>query len=236
MTEIKNLLSDRSHRPFALPAGPWKYYQEWDKVLFFHWKVPFDSLRNCVPEKFNIDRFDGDCYVSLVAFTIRKMKPRIFPAIKFISDFHEINLRTYIDNNHKKGIYFLSIEAQKYLSAFIARSVSGLPYQKSEIKRTDKSYQSINKTENFHLNTEFEVGQKLPHKTELDIWLTERYCLYLERNKKAYRYDVHHREWELKNVYIKNLQLNYEIDNLALLGSLPDRVHYSDGVEVLVWQ
>ena len=236
METIGHILSDVSHRPYELSSGKWQYYQEWNSTLFLHWKVPYDSLRSCVPEKFNIDTFGGDCYVSIVAFTMQNIRPRNLPALKFLSDFHEINLRTYIDNDNRQGVYFLNIEAEKLLSALFAKTLSGLPYEKARMKRTDTYYHSNNPLKNFHLDAIFEIKSKLIQKTALDIWLTERYCLYFHNNKKFYRYDVHHLAWELKNVEVKQLQLNYKIDNLVLTGLQPDLAHYSDGVKVLAWQ
>jgi uncharacterized protein len=108
MTDIDDIISNIAHRPFALPVGQWKYYQEWNNALFFLWIIPFDILRKCVPENFNIDTFDGRCYVSLIAFTMEKIRPKYLPSISFISNFDEINLRTYIDIDNKKGVYFLN--------------------------------------------------------------------------------------------------------------------------------
>lgn len=235
MKEIDNILSDTKHRPFSLPPGGWTYYQEWNKALFLHWKVPYDALRKFVPKKLNIDTFNGDAYISLVAFFMQKIRPRNLPAIKFISDFVEINIRTYIDNDNKKGVYFLNIEAEKYFSSFIAKKLSGLPYRKSNIQRTDKNYKSSNIPKNFHLDAEFEVKEQLTKKTELDNWLTERYCLYLDKKETIYRYDIHHKEWNLKNVDIKRLNLNYKIGDLNL-SNKPDLTHYSDGVKVIAWK
>ena len=236
MTEINNILSDNSHRPYAIPTGQWKYYQEWNNVLFLHWKVPFDSLRQCVPGKFNLDTFGGDCYISLVAFTMQNIRPRNLPAIKVISDFHEINVRTYIDNDNKKGVYFLNIESEKYLSTLIAKKLSGLPYEKAEMKRAGKTYHSMNKIKGFRLAVEYAANKIISDKTGLGKWLTERYCLYLDNNENAYRYDIHHREWEIKTVDIKKLDLYYKIGDIILSDLEPDLVHYSDGVKVLAWQ
>lgn len=236
MIEIDDILTDISHRPFSLPGGEWKYYQEWNDALFFHWTILFEVLRKCVPEKFNIDKFDGNCYVSLVAFTMQKIRPRHLPAISFISDFDEINLRTYIDNDNKKGVYFLNIEAEKLTSTFIAKSISGLPYKKSNIQRTGKKNKSTNSKQGFYFDTEFEVKQDLEHKTELDKWLTERYCLYLDNNNQFYRYDIHHKEWSLKTIEIKSLNLNYKVGDMNLSDKQPSLTHYSDGVKVVAWR
>lgn len=187
MGEIKSILNDIDHRPFAVPKGSWSYYQEWNNALFLHWAVPFELLRKCVPANLNIDTFEGDCYISLVAFTMEKIRPKLLPSIGFVSDFDEINIRTYIDNDDKKGVYFLNIEAGKSISAFVAKTISGLPYERSKIHRKDTFYHSENTPKGFKLNTEFEIGEKLTNKTELDKWLTERYCLYLNKGNKRYR-------------------------------------------------
>jgi hypothetical protein len=236
MTDIENILSDTLHRPFELPNKNWQYYQEWNKALFLHWEIPFDILRKCVPDKFNIDTFNGHCYVSLVAFTMEKIRPRCLPYVAYISNFDEINLRTYIDNGNKKGVYFLNIEAEKILSTYIAKALSGLPYEKSNIKRTDKKYKSINSQKGYYLDTEFEIKDIIDHKTELDKWLTERYCLYLEKDQESYYYDIHHKEWTIKNIEIKQLKLSYKIGHIDLCKKQPNLVHYSDGVKVIAWK
>lgn len=203
--------------------------------MFLHWKVPYDSLRKLVPQKLNLDTFEGTAYVSLVAFTMQKIRPRNLPAIKFISDFDEINIRTYIDNDNKKGVYFLNIEAGKQLSVTIAKLLSGLPYEKSSIQRATENYKSSNDKKNFSFDTEFEIKKQFIQKTELDTWLTERYCLYLNKAETIYRYDIHHKEWEIKNADIKRLNVNYKIGGINLANQ-PDLVHYSDGVKVVAWE
>ena len=232
---IDDILGDTKHRTFDYPKNGWTYYQEWNNALFLHWKVPFDALRKLVPQKLNLDAYDGVVYVSLVAFTMQKIRPRNFPAVKFISDFDEINIRTYIDNDNKKGVYFLNIEAGKHLSALIAKTLSGLPYGKSDIQRTNENYKSTNIQKKFNLDTEFEVKKRLTEKSTLDNWLTERYCLYFDKAETIYRYDIHHKEWEIKNVDIKRLNVNYKIGDINLTNK-PDFMHYSDGVKVLAWE
>lgn len=44
---------------------------------------------------------------------MQKISPKNLFPLKFISDFHKINIRTYVDNNDKKKVYFLNIEAEK---------------------------------------------------------------------------------------------------------------------------
>jgi uncharacterized protein YqjF (DUF2071 family) len=236
MTDISQIITATDHRPFELPIGKWKYYQEWNNALFLHWTIPLEVLQSCVPQKLKLDNFNGDFYVSLVAFTMQKIRPKNLPAIKYISDFHEINLRTYICNDGKRGVYFLNIEAGKMLSAFIAKSLSGLPYEKANINRTKNKYRSTNNNKCYHLDTEFEIGQDLSDKTDLDKWLTERYCLYFDKDNEIFRYDIHHKEWRIKTVNISRLNLSYKIGGLNLSDRKPNLTHYSDGVKVIAWR
>jgi hypothetical protein len=45
------------HR-FARPV-PWVWDQHWRDVLFLHWQVPVAALRPLVPERLDIDMYDG---------------------------------------------------------------------------------------------------------------------------------------------------------------------------------
>ncbi|MNX91104.1 hypothetical protein D3C86_1231730 [compost metagenome] len=235
MNEIEHLLADVSHRPWAMPKGKWEFYQEWNDVLFLHWEVPFEFLRKEVPKELTLDSFEGKYYVSLVAFTMQNIRPRNLPSLKFISDFHEINVRTYINNGNKRGVYFLNIEAEKILSVIVARKLSGLPYDKSNIKRTDKTYQSFNSKKGFKLKVTFEMGEMVSDKNALDRWLTERYCLYHEEQQNIFRFDIHHKEWEIKNLIIENLELSYQFGNIKLTKDTLKLCHYSEGVQVVSW-
>jgi len=236
MNLTDEILKEVSHRPFEIPKGRWIYFQEWNRALFLHWSVPFELLRKCVPSGLNIDIFGENCYVSLVAFTMEKIRPKFLPSIDFVSNFDEINVRTYIENDDKKGVYFLNIEAGKTISAFVAKAISGLPYEKAKINRTETLYNSSNLKKGFRLETEFEIGQIVTDKTELDKWLTERYCLYLDHENELYRYDIHHKEWEIKKVNIKSLSVNYKIGEIDLNNRQPTLTHYSDGIKVIAWK
>ncbi len=235
MNNIEDILQSTAHRPWPIPSAKWQYYQEWNRVLFLHWEIPFDLLRNVVPKQLPLDSFDGKYYISLVAFTMEHIRPRYLPAVAFVSDFHEINIRTYIKIDNKEGVYFLSIEAGKALSAFVARKLSGLPYRKTDMTRNHGIYTSTNHAQKFHFHTDYDTGALLTSKTSLDKWLTERYCLYLEEDNHIYRYDIHHKEWEIKSASVRQLTTQYTIDHIHLTNLPPNMIHYSDGVKVVAW-
>ena len=234
--KIKTVLSNYSHRPWPIPTSSWRYYQEWLDLLFLHFQVDYDLLRSLVPAELQIDQHEGSSYVSLVAFKMKDIRPKNLPAFSPISDFYEINVRTYIDQDGKKGVYFINIEASKYLSALVARKLSGLPYEKSMILRDAQGYHNLNQKRGFKLKTIFEVTDEIKIKSSLDSWLTERYCLYLDKPDGIYRFDIHHPEWPLFSVQLQECQLDYITGDIHLHNENIALLHYSPGVPVLAWE
>ena len=234
MKTTTKILSLKSHRDYDYPQQSWMYYQEWNRVLFLHYQVPVELLHDLIPKELTIDSFEGTAYISIVPFTMENIRPRFLPSLDFVSNFGEINVRTYVVKDGRRGVYFLNIEAEKYLSAFLSKKLSGLPYEKSNIKITGSKYISQNINKGFFLDTEYTIGEKIQNKTALDLWLTERYCLYVDNKDSLFRYEIHHEEWDLNTVQLKKLDLNYEIGKLKVTEST-DLVHYSKGVKVLAW-
>lgn len=232
---IHTILAATDHRPFPYPAGKWAFYQEWQEVLFLHWKIPYELLRRIVPAALTLDSYQGNYYISLVPFTMRKVRPRYLPAFPPISDFHEVNLRTYILQDGHKGVYFLNIEAEKWISTLLSKMISGMPYEKSSIRRTNTTYQAAHRPKAYSLQLDYTVSNERFLKTELDTWLTERYCLFLTEKQKIVRFDVHHLEWEIKALKLNTCQLHYRVGNLLLANTPPDLLHYSPGVQVVAW-
>jgi len=238
MASPKEILAVQAHRPWPLPQGSWAYYQEWNRALFLHWEVDPELLQPHLPAALPADLYEGRAWVSVVAFTMQRIRPRLLPSLSCISDFHEINVRTYVTYNNKPGVYFLNIEAGKTLSALVSRSLSGLPYEKSEIvRRTEDNrhtHRSVFRKKGFYMNADLQLLEKHENKSTLDNWLTERYCLYQEQNGRLSSYDIHHIEWPLRTIRPNVIELDYRIG--AMHFSYPaNRVHYSDGVQVLAW-
>lgn len=204
-------------------------------MLFFHWRVDAGILQSLLPDGLTLDLFDGRAYISLVPFTMQQIRPRGLPAFAPVSDFHEINLRTYVTRAGKPGVYFINIEAQKGFSAWLSRNLSGLPYEKAQIERSQGKYVSSNAFRRFFLEVEFSVLGDIGPKSDLERFLTERYALYLEHRGRLVRYDIHHEEWQIQTLEIKKLHLDYRLPGLELAGRQPDLAHYSKGVEVIAW-
>ncbi len=231
---IREILNTTEHRPWNIPADSWKFYQEWNRAIFLHYQVDLNELEKFIPNELEIDLIDGKPWVSVVAFTMEKIRPKNVPYFPPISNFDEINIRTYVTSNNKSGVYFLSIEGGKSLSCKIAKTISELPYRFSKIKRTNQKYESKNSEFNDALNIEFTIGQELTQKTSLDKWLTERYALFQDTAKSINEFEIHHLEWPINEIHLDKLELNYPRFE-KLISEKPNKIHYSEGVKVLAW-
>lgn len=231
---VKEILNITKHRPWTIPTEKWKYYQEWNNAVFLHWQVELQELQTLVPTDIEIDLFDGKPWVSLVAFSMEKISPKNLPSFSPISNFDEINIRTYVKKANKTGVYFLSIEGGALISCTIAKTLSELPYRYSKIKRQGNLYSSENEQFKDKIKIKYEVGQELKEKTELDKWLTERYALFQDTETSINEFEIHHIEWPTYNVDIKEIEIEYPRFS-KLLNNLPDKKHYSTGVQVIAW-
>ncbi len=231
---IKEILNTTNHRPWKTPTDSWKFYQEWNNAIFLHWQVELSELEKHVPKELEIDFYDGKPWVSIVAFTMEKIRPKYLPSFSPISNFDEINIRTYVKSNHKTGVYFLSIEGGTSLSCKIAKGISELPYRYSKISRTTNNYKSSNAEFIDQLNIEFTIGNEIKEKNELDKWLTERYALFQDTEKAINKFEIHHLEWPINDIDIKKLSVNYPRFT-KLINNTPDKIQYSNGVKVIAW-
>jgi uncharacterized protein YqjF (DUF2071 family) len=89
---MESLKSYITHRPWTMPKHPWSYYQEWNEVVFLHYKVNEQLLRTFVPNQLKLDQFNGECWVSIVAFNMEQIHLRLLPSIDSVSNFYELNI------------------------------------------------------------------------------------------------------------------------------------------------
>ncbi|HET8810877.1 MAG TPA: DUF2071 domain-containing protein [Flavobacteriaceae bacterium] len=231
---IREILNTTEHRPWKIPNENWKFYQEWNNAVFLHWQVDLKELEKFVPRELEIDLFDGKPWISIVVFTMEKMRPKNLPAFSPISNFHEINIRTYVKSNEKAGVYFLSIEGGTKLSCKVAKGISELPYRYSTIKRTENQYKSCNLEFNDKLNIEFTIGKEIKEKSELDKWLTDRYALFQDTDNSINEFEIHHLEWPINEIDLKKMDLSYKRFD-QLIKNEPNKAQYSKGIKVIAW-
>jgi len=60
--------------------------------------------------------------------------------------------------------------------------------------------------------------------------------LYVDIGKNMYRYDIHHKEWQIDKVNINSLDVKYKIGNINLSAEDLSLAHFSEGVKVIAWK
>lgn len=236
MSAEDDILRKTSNRYYPLPQGQWQSYQEWHDVVMLHWKVPAAQIQECLPPGLELDTFDGSAWVSWLAFTVKKMRPRNLPSLPLVSNFYEVNLRTYVLRDGLPGIYLLSVEADKIFNVWLNRLMTGIPYVKSGIRRDEGQVQTTNNDHHFRAFINFAFTEPLEQKDGLDTWLTERHCLYITERAGLYRYDIHHKEWKLYNVIASAFAIRYRFGSLVIGKSFAGRKHFAKKIKVLLWK
>src|SRR5438045_160559 len=122
------LLFHTDHRPFLLPRGPWIMRQNWHDLLFAHWELSSEQVRQLVPVSLDLDLFDGKAYVAVAPFHMTGIRARMFPALPRLSRFPELNVRTYVRYRDIPGVYFFSLDAANLPAVWSARAAYALPY------------------------------------------------------------------------------------------------------------
>jgi uncharacterized protein len=101
----------------------------WDDLAFVHWPYEPAEVQALLPEGVRADTFDGQAWVSLVPFRMRRAGPTWLPALPWISTFAETNVRTYVvDSAGNRAVWFLSLDAARLPVVAFARWAIGFPY------------------------------------------------------------------------------------------------------------
>ena len=126
------------------PAGRPVMYQEWRDLLFLHWEYSVAAIQATLPDGLFVDTFGGKAYLGIVPFFMRNIRPRFLPAVPGISNFMEMNLRTYVyDRAGVPGVWFYSLDANQPLAVRIARRLFHLPYEHAKMKSSRTSAGAI---------------------------------------------------------------------------------------------
>lgn len=237
------VLAETGHRPWPLPRRPWFMGQTWDDLLFAHWRVPEEALREVVPPQLPIDTYEGAAWLGITPFCVRGLRLRGTLPAPGLSTFPELNVRTYVSVEGKPGIYFLSLDAGSSLAVSAARRGYRLPYFHSQIRierdGEGTGYDLLRTSSDgppAYFVGRYGGGEKLPiRERSLERWLTERYCLYtLDSAGRIQRGEIHHPPWPLHSAWAAietntmAMPFGIELEGEPLL-------HYSPRQDVAIW-
>jgi uncharacterized protein YqjF (DUF2071 family) len=226
-----------------MPQGPWLMTQTWHDLLFAHWPVAGGALREKVPSGFDLDLFDGSAWLGIVPFHMTNVSPRGVPSLPWISEFPELNVRTYVRAGDKPGVYFFSLDAASTLAVQAARLLLNLPYFTAAMSVTPDGANVRYESRRQGDATATLAGSyrplgppSAPAAGSLEHFLTERYCLYnLDHRGAPYRLEIHHPPWPLQPA---DAELTRNTMAEAAGVSLPDMkplLHFSKRQDMVAW-
>jgi uncharacterized protein YqjF (DUF2071 family) len=238
-------LPPADHRPWPVPRRPWVMAQTWEHLLFAHWPVSPAALAPLVPAGLTIDTFDGSAWIGITPFRARQVRLRGLPAVPGLSDFHEINVRTYVTVDDKPGVYFFSLDADTLLGVPTARVWYLLPYFFTTALFEERGERVSATFSRAHpgapaatFAAEYRPVRPIAHAEpdSLEWWLTERYCLYaMDGAGQIHRAEIHHAPWPLQRAEA-GIHENTMAAPLGLtLTTPPALTHYARRLDVSVW-
>ena len=126
------LVSEAGRRRLLASRAEPLFLATWDRVVFIHYEADPSILQEQVP--FTLDLHRDRAFVSIVAFTLLRMRPRIGGRFgewifKPIASHEFLNVRTYVRHAGEPGIYFLAEWLSNPLSVRLGPRTFGLPYR-----------------------------------------------------------------------------------------------------------
>lgn len=215
-------------------------YQEWRHLLFLHWKYDKEKIQKNLPEGLHVDTFEDNAYITIVPFFIQNLRIGKLPSLPFLSNFIEVNVRTYVyDRNGNPGIWFYSLDINSIMATTFARHFFSLPYQNaklvSKIANNEISISGQRKnqvTMNFNFFPELNTESFTAEPNSLDFFLLERYALFSFKNNQLYIERIHHSPYLLSPVELKEYKSNLLEIKCLQTNSPFSKIHYCSGFDV----
>ena len=238
------VLEDVAHRPWPMPNAPWVMRQTWRDLLFAHWPVDPGSLREKVPSAFELDLFDGAAWIGVVPFRMTNVAPRLIPSLPWVSEFPELNVRTYVRVHDRPGVYFFSLDAGSAIAVRTARTLLNLPYYSASmtVRSRAGSIEYNSRRDDPALDASLSAAYRpigtvvRPVAPSLEHFLTERYCLYnLNHKGLPYRLEIHHPPWTLQAADAE-FSRNTMADAAGIpLPAVRPLLHFSGRQDMVAW-
>jgi len=225
-------------RPSGRPAG----FQRWRDLAFLHWRVDAAAIAELLPEGLEVDTWEGQAWVGVVPFAMLDVSPWWSPSVPGISNFLELNVRTYVHRaGRAPGVWFFSLDAAKAIAVLLARTGWDLPYHFAgmELAREgdEVRYASTRRYPGptpATLELRYRIGEAIGEAEPgtFEHFLAERYVLYAQGGKGMRIGRVHHHPYPLHRAEVLALE-----ESMVVAARMPapigtPHILYSPGVGV----
>ncbi len=216
-------------------------------MVFLHWRCDPSIVQALLPPGLTVDCFDGSAWVGLVPFRMEGLGfPGLAP-LPLVGAFPEVNVRTYVRQGERRGVWFLSLDVDRVLPAAVARFAYHLPYcvgRASHLRVGDVLSTKVRRrwprpsppgTAGVTTDLVVRTGGATDPDDLLNRFLTARWGLYSVTRRGRLRYaPVDHQAWPLHHAEVLRLD-----DHLVTTAGLPQpegepHVLWSPGVDVRI--
>lgn len=193
-------------------TAPWSFtplfYADWMRAVFIHFEVEPETLQCEVP--FALDLWQGKAFVSLVAFTMERLRPRVGGwlgelAFKPIANTRFLNVRTYVRHRGEPGIFFIAEFLSNRFFVPLGRPTFGLPYRSGDlVYRHDREDVTVEGTVTaaggehrlaYRAGSAWTVRPRECRPATLDYFLLERYAAFTCAGARRRRFQIGHPPW-----------------------------------------
>ncbi len=216
--------------------------QGWKELTYLHWPYSPAAVQRQLPAGLQVDTFDGEAWVGLVAFRMERIRLPRTPAVPYLGTFFETNVRTYVRGpDGRPGVWFHSLDVDRLLPVLVARGTYRLPYMWSKMgieRRGDElSYVARRRwpgPRGARSRFSIRAGDPIADPSPLEHFLTARWGLFTQLASRMSFAPVAHPAWPLQRAELR--VLDDELVEAAGYSKPKGRplVHFSPGVEVRI--
>ncbi len=225
---------------------------EWRKLVLANYEISPNLIKDFVPAKTEIDRWNGKCYVSLVGFKFVDTK-MLGLKIPFHINFEEVNLRFYVrylDNGEwKRGVVFIKELVPKHAITLVANALYKEHYETVPMRHEWKSFNTHQSVvykwkygEHWQsIGVEAGLEQKPIIEGSETEFITEHYWGYTKINDtRTFEYEVTHPKWKAYHVQNYNIDVDFGLvygEQFGILNDMqPTSVMLAEGSIITVEQ
>lgn len=215
-------------------------HQRWENLLFLHWTIDRETLQRTLPPGLHLDTYAGTGWLGIIPFAMRDIRPAGLPAIGPVSNFLELNVRTYVhDDDGIPGVWFYSLDCNQPLAVWAARLFFRLPYHRAAMRATFGTSIDYECTRRGTKDAAFRWTPSGTPRTanpgSLEFFLLERYHLYAARGGRLFRGQVAHEPYEFRDATAETWSaLPATQAGFDTLPGAPQHVCHTDRVNVRI--
>jgi uncharacterized protein len=223
---------------------------EWRKLIMANYAVAPEVLLPYLPVGTELDRYDGECYVSLVGFLFRDVRLKSIP-VPFHRTFEEVNLRFYVRHitptgEVRRGVVFISELVPRFALSLVANVIYGEPYATVPMRyRWEKMPESRSVAYEWRYRGHWNA-LRVNAATEAqsiavgsaEEFFTEHYWGYTKRGAWTSEYEVLHPRWMMYPVLEHTIDADFDAlygsSFASLTGRKPESILLAEGSTIEV--